>query len=79
MNFNHADLKDLVFLIPFMTFGSYTLSASTLAESLEGRNSIETHLLGLSVSRSLILYIMSVCGSLYLFRSDVGGSVSDDG
>ena len=79
MSFYHVALEDLVFLMSFLTSGSYTLSASTLAESLAGRNLIEKHLLGLSVSRSLILYIMSRCRSLCVFLSDVGGSLSDDG
>ena len=35
---------------------------------------METFHLGLSVPRSLILCIMSGCGSLYLFQTAAGGS-----
>ena len=47
--------------------------------SLEGRDSMETSLIKLSVLRSPILYIMYVFEYLYLFPSVARGSFSDDG
>jgi hypothetical protein len=64
-----SPLTLILFLSPFL-WGS---------TSPEGKNLMETSYLWPSVLRSLTLYIMSGCHSLYLFPSAAEGSFPDDG
>jgi hypothetical protein len=68
MNFAHVDLKGLVFLMSSISSGSY-IPSFLLCVSLkfEWEILVATFHLMLSISRSLILCIISVCGFLYLF------------
>lgn len=81
MSFAQVDLKDLIFLVSSFLSGPHTLSPSYSVGSLnpEGRALIQSSHLNLSVLKSLILYIMSGFGSLYLLLSAAGGSFSNDG
>jgi hypothetical protein len=57
-------------------------SLSPLLQSFlnpEGSDLMETSHLGLTVPRSLTLWSLPSCGSLYLFPSAAGGGFSDDG
>lgn len=78
---DHADLEELVLLVPSVLSGSYTLLRPRPQGSLgpERRDLMETFYLELSIPRSLALCILSGCGSLYLFPSAARGSFSNDG
>ena len=58
------------------SFFSPPLSQGSL--SCEGRDLMETSFLGLTILRSLILYIVFGCGSLFLFLVAAEGSFSYD-
>ena len=81
MSFAHVDLEGLVsfclplplaltFFLPPLTWGSM---------SPEGQDLMKISHLGLSVPRPLTLWILSGCGSLYLFPDTAARSFSDDG
>jgi hypothetical protein len=75
--------QGFAFILPSIPSGCYTVSGSSSAEFPEAREDLmETSHLGLCVSRSFRLYILSGYESLYLFPSapvPSGGRVSDDG
>ena len=70
MSFAHVDLEGLVLLVTSIPSGFYIF---------EEGNLMETYNLGLSVLRPSILFIMTICESLYVFPSAARESFSDDG
>lgn len=79
MSFAHVDLKGLVFLMSPLALSLFLPPLPQGSLSSKGRDLIEAFHLGFSVSQFLPLGILSACGALYLFPSDVGGNISDDG
>ena len=79
-SFNRVDLEGL-FLMSSIPSGSYTIPTSSAVRFLrhEERDLMETSHLGFSVSRSLTLYRISVCKSLYSLPSAKEESFTDDG
>ena len=82
MSFDPVDLENLVFLVYSIPLWLFTLFLSLLcwdSLKLEVKDLMETFHLGLSVSMSFTLYIISGRGSLYLFSFVSGGYLSDPG
>ena len=72
-----VDFQDLV-LYPLWLLHSFCLLLFGSSLNPEGRDLMEIPCLGLSVPRSLTLYITSAYWYLYLFSSSAGWSLLDD-
>lgn len=77
-SFANVDLKNHVFLDSSILSDSYVLPQHSLSSKGGDYYIVISHL-GLSVPRSLTLWVMSDCVSLCLFPSAARGSSSDDG
>ena len=81
MSVSLINLDGFIFNVSSISSGLYTLSTSSSAGILcsWGEGFDANILFRTGLQRFLTFYMLSGCGSLYLFPSPVGGSFSDDG
>jgi hypothetical protein len=81
VNFDYFNLEGLGSLVSSTPSGFDILSSSSFTGSLtpEGKDFMETFLLGLMVIKALVFCILSDCESLYLLTSATEESFSDGG